>query len=326
MAYAPLDEKFDDHPKYIEYGVAEMGLIACGITYCNRNLTDGVIPRSWPTRRFGPEIEPVVQRLLRDGVWRRRDDGSFEIVGFLDHNRSKEEILAIKAKRAAAGGLGGRKSAKARADGQASASADATAPGQADAKAHGQAGAQVPAEPTPLHLHVTPLHATTDPQPKPTDTPPTGGAGGSNGHRHEPMQVLPLSEVRLNGPAWIETYQAAASKALGGRKWVFNKKQLHDLNDLIGVHCVDKSRIDLWIAAIVAAFIEAVKDEKPGHYMAYQPAGLAKWLNEGGGSKSKSNGASEVKPDIIHIGRRYKFIDGKYVDEETGAELPGGSS
>jgi hypothetical protein len=135
--FAQFDLRFDEHPKYFEYGAAEMGLIACAITCSNRLMSDGVIPKGWPVRRFGPEAAALVERLVGDGVWRRLPDGNLGIVGYLDHNRSKVEIEEIKAKRAEAGKVGGQRSAAVRtsqANGQASASANGTPSAQAVAE------------------------------------------------------------------------------------------------------------------------------------------------------------------------------------------------
>jgi hypothetical protein len=154
MAYAPLDAKFDDHPKYIDYGAAEMGLIACGITYANRNMTDGVLPRSWPVRRFGPEAQSAVERLIAENVWARRPDGSLEIVGFLDHNRSRAEILELRQAKVEAGKRGGHRSWESRANGisEAPASALASALASAPAKANGQAVAKANGQHLLQHL------------------------------------------------------------------------------------------------------------------------------------------------------------------------------
>lgn len=100
MTYAPLDDQFDDHPKFLEFTLAEMGLMATAITYATRNLTDGRIPRVWPERRFGREGTRAAKSLVEvRGAWLRRPDGDFEIVGFLDHNPSKAEVLARRNRR-----------------------------------------------------------------------------------------------------------------------------------------------------------------------------------------------------------------------------------
>ena len=94
MARVLIDSRIYDHPKYIGYGAAEIGLIVCAIVYCNRNRTDGVVPKNWPERRFGKEARRVVLRLVHDRVWSRAPKGNYVIVGFLDHNPSRADWLA----------------------------------------------------------------------------------------------------------------------------------------------------------------------------------------------------------------------------------------
>jgi hypothetical protein len=129
--FAQLDLRFDEHPRYFDYGAAEMGLIACAITCANRLLSDGIIPRGWPSRRFGADIESIVKRLVTDGVWKRLRDGNYEIVGYLDHNRSKQEVEEMKQVRASAGRVGGQRSAQAKAQALAQANGQALAQGLA---------------------------------------------------------------------------------------------------------------------------------------------------------------------------------------------------
>jgi DnaT DNA-binding domain len=111
MTHAQIDDRFDDHPKYSEYGAAEMGVIACAITYANRNLTDGRIPRIWPRRRFGQTGERIAKRLVEDGIWVQSERDCYSIAGFLDHNPSRIEVLARRSaaaeRKAAAGKTGG---------------------------------------------------------------------------------------------------------------------------------------------------------------------------------------------------------------------------
>lgn len=141
MTYAQLDDTFDDDPKYANAELEDMGLIAAGITYAHRHLTDGRIPRSWPRRRWGKAGEHAVTSLLRDGIWAERSDGDLEIVGFLDRYPSRAEVLEqralsaeVKAKAGRAGGLksGEVRRAKARAE-----AAARSRNGEADAKQTG---------------------------------------------------------------------------------------------------------------------------------------------------------------------------------------------
>lgn len=145
MSYAPLDDRFDDHPKYADLGPAEMGIIACAITYCTRNRSDGRFPKVWPARRFGRDGIRLTKEMLRLRIWVERAEGDYEIVGFLDHNPSKSEIEARKAQKVEAGKRGGQASGGKR---QATAQSSASPSAQAGA----QAGAQASAEPTSLHF------------------------------------------------------------------------------------------------------------------------------------------------------------------------------
>jgi hypothetical protein len=315
--FAQIDLRFEDHPKYIDYGAAEMGLVACGIIYANRNLTDGKIPKSWPKRRFGAEIQDVIDRLINDGVWKIRSDGNYEIVGFLDHNRSKAEIESIRETKAGAGKIGGQKSAQARAQ------AAAQAPAAADAQPSAQAPAQPAAEPRSDQIQIR-----SDPQSETQadQNPPPGGEGGISGATTG-TRPLPRSERSLNGPLWIEHYQAAVTKATDGkRKWLFDKKQLSELEDVIAAHCDDRARIEPWIDRAVATFIAAVKSEKPGYWHSYQPRGLAKWFNEGGslnGANGHTNGTTGKTGYMMHLGKMYDRATRKEVDPVTKEPIGG---
>lgn len=94
MSYAQLDEHFDEHPKYQELELEHFGLMACGISYCNRLLTDGKIPMK-AVRGFGASGCGVVVagELVEAGIWKETESG-YEIVGFLDHNPSRAKVLA----------------------------------------------------------------------------------------------------------------------------------------------------------------------------------------------------------------------------------------
>lgn len=153
-AYAPIDVHFDEHAKYADFGLEEMGLIACAITRANRTLSDGRISRHWPERRFGRAARKVVQTLLEEGVWKVREDGDYEIVGYLEHNRSRAEVESIRAKYQELGRRGGlssvavKRSANRGAwpDGKPDANRAANRGAQPHAQANAQAGAQAQTE------------------------------------------------------------------------------------------------------------------------------------------------------------------------------------
>jgi len=118
MTYVQIDDSIYDHPKYADLELEHIGLIVCGVTYCNRHLTDGFVPAA-VVRRFGSSGKGTryVAALVAKGLW-REVDGGYEIVGYLDHNAPREEVLRrraeLSAKRAAAGRKGGHVSGKTR--------------------------------------------------------------------------------------------------------------------------------------------------------------------------------------------------------------------
>lgn len=131
MAFACLDDGWDEHPKYAELELEHFGLMACAIVYCNRRLTDGRVPdkavRGFGKSGKGPKL---AAKLVAENIW-RRIDGGFEVVGYLEHNPSRAAVLARRAQRAASGKLGGFAKAKTSASAVADALALATAPARA---------------------------------------------------------------------------------------------------------------------------------------------------------------------------------------------------
>lgn len=250
MSYAPIDVTFDECPKYAERTAAEMGIIACAITYANRNLSDGRIPKVWPERRFGPEGKKLAARMVELKVWEIRPDGDFDIVGFLDHNPSRELVQAKRAKKVSAGHAGGVVSAEHRKQ------ASAQAPGAAGASSTGQA----PAQPISDHTDTDTAHSTSRQE-----------EGG--GFR------LPESETRLWGQQWIEQYQSGIRAGLG-RDWIFDPQHMSHLESCIETFCKDKTRIAEWVGKAAREFAKATRLEDAKLWSGHQPKGLLRWMNE----------------------------------------------
>jgi hypothetical protein len=51
MGWVRVSDDFYDHPKFAEIGPLGMAMWITGLAYCNRNLTNGLIPKS-AARRF----------------------------------------------------------------------------------------------------------------------------------------------------------------------------------------------------------------------------------------------------------------------------------
>jgi hypothetical protein len=141
-----LDDGFIDHPKFLRAGPLAGYLHIAAMAWCNRNRTDGVVPRAQPARlvawhtatdSLDPEVvghimpgeEPVswavlVSQLVDTGLWVERADGDYELHGYLEWQTSAEEILAKQNGVSAARSAAGKKGADARWNGKPHSKAD----------------------------------------------------------------------------------------------------------------------------------------------------------------------------------------------------------
>jgi len=152
MPWIKVDDHYDEHRKFMECGPLGHALWLSGMAYCNRNLTDGFIPwsaartlLSWEFleppdddgRRLRVAIsvtsgmsggdvdaEYVISLLTACGLW-DEVSGGYVVHDYAEYQPTKEQVLAERAAKAAAGKAGGQASARARAK------APATARGQA---------------------------------------------------------------------------------------------------------------------------------------------------------------------------------------------------
>ena len=121
MPWVKIDDHFDEHHKFQKAGPLAAALWLAGLAYCNRNLTDGRIPRSkantlWSWTWFdepndegqarevtlgissgyaGEDItsEYVIQRLVDAGLW--DDHGThFMVHDYHEYQASKEQVVA----------------------------------------------------------------------------------------------------------------------------------------------------------------------------------------------------------------------------------------
>ena len=140
MAWVKIDDHFDEHPKLAVVGPLGWGVWLAGLAYCNRNLTDGFIPLEvaesiggrWRIRvpvadgreavwtvsvacgMQGQDLETewVIGVLVRAGLWEEAQDG-YRVHDYSDYQPTKAETLALRAKRAEVGAMGGKAKASA---------------------------------------------------------------------------------------------------------------------------------------------------------------------------------------------------------------------
>lgn len=120
MAWLQIDDNVPLNRKMLAAGPSACWLWLCGIAYCQRQLTDGFIPElALPmlgvtgTARAIKLAAVLVEAGLFEAV-----EGGYRVHDYHDHNATAEEAsahrLAVSAKRATAGRLGGIRSGIAR--------------------------------------------------------------------------------------------------------------------------------------------------------------------------------------------------------------------
>lgn len=113
MAWVRLSDDFYDNPKLLECTSVARDLWVTGIAYCNRNLTDGFIPRRVAHRlidtdgvyvEVGGDVVPATPRqaageLLAAGLW-QEVDGGYAVHDYLEYQDSAEKIRGERRKTA----------------------------------------------------------------------------------------------------------------------------------------------------------------------------------------------------------------------------------
>lgn len=146
MTWVKLDDGILDNDKIAQVGALGFAVHVAGIVHCGRNLTDGFISYGAARRLLdfefvqgeeeqiwevaltsgasaldGDKVIPrVIEWLTYSMLWDRVFSG-YQVHDYLKYNPSREEVLAERAKKQAAGQAGGRASAQARAQAPATA-------------------------------------------------------------------------------------------------------------------------------------------------------------------------------------------------------------
>jgi hypothetical protein len=106
MTWIKLDDLLPQHPKVLAAPEA-FGLYVAGLCWTSSQGTNGFIPEAAIPRLLAlVRIPRLRTRLVEVGLW-VEVPGGIEIHAYLKHNRSAEEIAALKAKRAEVGAKGG---------------------------------------------------------------------------------------------------------------------------------------------------------------------------------------------------------------------------
>ena len=252
MAWARIDDAFDDHPKVLalldmENAAAAIGLWTLCLTYAHRNTrkagkTPGLIPTTLPRRFFGPEGRAMAALLVEVGLWDEAEGDGWMIHDFAEYLPTKE----VSAARAAAGRRGAAKrwgdkepppdgngmATPKQDDGTAIASAkqdDGTLPsdnGSEIANSHepmANDGSRAGARRARVDVRTTVLY----PVPSPEPVPPSAGAAAPP-QEGEPETPPNAGDVVA---AWVEGAQAGGGGRPGNRLIAQIGRQARELID-----------------------------------------------------------------------------------------------
>lgn len=100
MPWVRIDDRFAQHPKIMAVGPVAMAMQVAALGYCNRELTDGFVPRSVartlidcdPESGVSVSAQWVIERLVNAGIW-GVVEGGYYIHDYHEYQPSKEQVL-----------------------------------------------------------------------------------------------------------------------------------------------------------------------------------------------------------------------------------------
>lgn len=101
MPWVRIDENAMDHPKFLALSDGAWRLWCEAQGYCQKHLTDGVIPFA-ALKGFRYYSPSRLKNLLTEHVhgkgpcWHRKQDGSIQVHDYLEWNTSREEVLQAR--------------------------------------------------------------------------------------------------------------------------------------------------------------------------------------------------------------------------------------
>lgn len=100
MAWVRIDDLMPEHPKVIEAGPLGLAMFVAGLAYCNRHLTDGVIPAGIvPRLQAIDDPMAVADKLVAVGLW-DRDGDAFRVHDYLTYQPSRAKVTGERSKAA----------------------------------------------------------------------------------------------------------------------------------------------------------------------------------------------------------------------------------
>lgn len=126
--YSPVRQSYWRKPKTVALSLAANGVWVLGQSYCADEMSDGFIPATTATMMLARGEKKLIRELVDCGRW-AEVEGGYQVVDYLEHNPSREEMDAKREVRRAAGSRGGKAKAKRVANATAPATANTEQPG-----------------------------------------------------------------------------------------------------------------------------------------------------------------------------------------------------
>jgi len=203
MTWVRTDDGSPNHPKFARAGVEAFGWWVAAKCYCNRLLTDGLIPTKDLPHVFpgvqGEQLERIIRALVKQSSAIKTRSG-LRLHDYLEYQPSREQVMKIRQAKAESGRLGGLRSGETRSLAKHLASEESKQTGSTLLH-HGRSKREAPRE---APSHPIPSHPNIDPIPSQEAGPV---AHATNGIEHRARQANALALLRsagLHPPAELE--------------------------------------------------------------------------------------------------------------------------
>lgn len=100
MGWVYLDDKFTEHPKTLRVGGDAAWLLVCAISYANRNITGGFVPKNAMKKISDRRAVPKLVRALLDAEYLHEVEGGYRIHDYEQWQRSSKEEQVRRHERA----------------------------------------------------------------------------------------------------------------------------------------------------------------------------------------------------------------------------------
>jgi hypothetical protein len=273
VSWFKVDDGFHSHPKVLALPLDAIGLwTKCGAYCAQYAKLEGFVSLEVATALSGlgaSKTKTLGDRLVKAGLW-DVVDGGWRYHDWIDFNPTAEEVEQRRSKRAAAGRIGGQRSAEQRAS---KPEASCLEVASDVLKQSSTPSRPVPSRPVPIDPPIPPA----------SDSNDDWGIEPERESAVQPIAETP-SEQRYQA-----AYEAGAEAGLG-RPFGLPEKQRGELHQAIAKHARDAEGRALrgevlldwirWHAEEFTRWVSAKPADEQRFWSGFGPRGMFRWLNE----------------------------------------------